>query len=165
MPSNHLILCRPLLLPPSIFPSLRVFYSEWALCIRWPKYWCFSFSISPSKEYSELISFPFSWLSLSESHCYRPFSALASDPSGGVWGHFPSVAASLSSVHGIFQARVLEWAAIAFSITNSRSLLKLTSIESVMSSNHLILYHPLFLLPSVFLCIRVFSNERALCIR
>ena len=98
MPSNYLILCRPLLLPPSIFPSLRVFHSEWALCIRWPKYWCFSFSISPSKEYSELISFPFSWLYLSESHCYRPFSALASDPSGGVWGHFPSVAASLSSV-------------------------------------------------------------------
>ena len=55
MPSNHLILCRPLLLP-SIFPSIRVFSNELALCIRWPKYWGFSFSISPSNEYSELIS-------------------------------------------------------------------------------------------------------------
>ena len=57
MPSNHLILCHPLLLLPSIFPSIRVFSNESALCIRWPKYWSFSFSISPSKEYSGLISF------------------------------------------------------------------------------------------------------------
>ena len=57
MPFNHLILCRPLLLPPSIFPSIRVFSNESVLCIRWPKYWSFSFSISPSNEYSELISF------------------------------------------------------------------------------------------------------------
>ena len=57
MPSNHLILCLPLLLPPSIFPSIRVFTNESALCIRWPKYWSFSFSISPSNEYSGLISF------------------------------------------------------------------------------------------------------------
>ena len=57
MPSNHLILCYPLLLLPSIFPSIRVFSNESALCIRWPKYWSFSFSISPSNEYSELISF------------------------------------------------------------------------------------------------------------
>ena len=57
MPSNHLILCRPLLLLPSIFPSIRVFSNESALCIRWPKYWSFSFSISPSNEYSGLISF------------------------------------------------------------------------------------------------------------
>ena len=57
MPSNHLILCRPLLLPPSIFPSIRVFFSESVLYIRWPKYWSFSFSISPSNEYSGLISF------------------------------------------------------------------------------------------------------------
>ena len=55
MPSNHLILCRPLLLPPSIFPSIRVFSSESILCIRWPKYYSFSFSISPSNEYSGLI--------------------------------------------------------------------------------------------------------------
>ena len=57
MPSNHLILCCPLLLLPSIFPSIRVFSNELALCIRWPKYWSFSFSISPSNEYSGLISF------------------------------------------------------------------------------------------------------------
>ena len=57
MPSNHLILCRPCLLPPSIFPSIRIFSSESFLCIRWPKYWSFSFSISPFNEYSGLISF------------------------------------------------------------------------------------------------------------
>ena len=57
MPSNHLILCHPLLLPPSIFPSIRAFSNESALRIRWPKYWSFSFSISPSNEYSGLISF------------------------------------------------------------------------------------------------------------
>ena len=56
MPSNHLILCCPLLLPPSIFPSIRVFSNESVLCIRWPKYWSFSFSINPSNEYSGLIS-------------------------------------------------------------------------------------------------------------
>ena len=62
MPSNHLILCCPLLLPPSIFPSIRVFSNESVLCIRWPKYWSFSFSISPSNEYSGLISFRMDWL-------------------------------------------------------------------------------------------------------
>ena len=62
MPYNHLILCRRLILPPSIFPSIRVFSNESALCIRWPKYWSFSFSISPSKEYSGLISFRMDWL-------------------------------------------------------------------------------------------------------
>ena len=64
MPSNHLILCRPLLLLPSIFPSIRVFSNESALCIRWPKYWSFSFSISPSNEHSGLISFRMDWLDL-----------------------------------------------------------------------------------------------------
>ena len=63
-PSNHLILCCPLLLPPSIFPSLRVFPNESVLCIRWPKYWSFSSNISPSNEYSELISFRMDWLDL-----------------------------------------------------------------------------------------------------
>ena len=62
--SNHLILCRPLLLLPSIFPSIRVFSNESALYIRWPKYWSFSFSISLSNEYSELISFRMDWLDL-----------------------------------------------------------------------------------------------------
>ena len=64
MPSNHLILCPPLLLPPSIFPSIRVFSNESALRIRWPKCWSFSFSISPSNECSGLISFRMDWLDL-----------------------------------------------------------------------------------------------------
>ena len=71
MPSNHLVLCHPLLLLrhpllllPSVFPSIRVFSSEAALCIRWPKYWSFSFSISPSNEYSGLISFRIDWFDL-----------------------------------------------------------------------------------------------------
>ena len=64
MPSNHLILCSPLLLPPSIFPSVRVFSNELVLHIRWPKYWSFSFGISPSNEYSVLISFRMDWLDL-----------------------------------------------------------------------------------------------------
>ena len=64
MPSNHLILCHPLLLLPSIFPSIRVFTNESALHIRWPKYWSFSFNISPSNKYSGLISFRMDWLEL-----------------------------------------------------------------------------------------------------
>ena len=64
MPSNHFILCRPLLLLPSIFPSIRVFSNESVLHIRWPKYWSFSFSISTSNEYSGLISFRMDWLDL-----------------------------------------------------------------------------------------------------
>ena len=64
MPSIHLILCCPLLLLPSIFPSIRVFSNESVLCIRWPKYWSFSFSISPSNEYSGLISFRMDWLDI-----------------------------------------------------------------------------------------------------
>ena len=64
MPSSHLILCRPLLLPSSIFPSIRVFSNESVLHIRWPKYRSFSFSISPSNEYSGLISFRMDWLDL-----------------------------------------------------------------------------------------------------
>ena len=64
MPSNHIILCRPLLLRPSIFPSIRVFSNESALCIRWPKHWSFSFNISPSNEHPRLISFKMDWLDL-----------------------------------------------------------------------------------------------------
>ena len=67
MPSNHLIICHPLL-PPSIFPSLRVFSDESVLCIRWPKYWSFHFSISPSNAYSGLISFRIDWLDLLADH-------------------------------------------------------------------------------------------------
>ena len=64
MPSNHLILCHPLLLPPSIFPNIRVFSNESVLHIRWPKYWSFSFNITPSNEHSGLISFRIDWLDL-----------------------------------------------------------------------------------------------------
>ena len=64
MPSNHLILCRPLLLPPSILPSIRVFSNQSVLRMRWPKYWSFSFSISPSNGYSGLISFRIDWLDI-----------------------------------------------------------------------------------------------------
>ena len=64
MPSNHLILCHPLLLLPSIFPCIRVFSKELVLCIRWPKYWSLSFSISPSNEYSGLLSFRMDWFDL-----------------------------------------------------------------------------------------------------
>ena len=66
IPSNYLILCCPLLLLPSIFPSIRIFSNELVLCIRWPKYWSFSFSINPSNEYSGLISFRMEWLALLE---------------------------------------------------------------------------------------------------
>ena len=64
MPSNYLILCRPFLLLPSLFPSIRVFSSELTLHIRWPKYWSFSFTVSPSNEYSELVSFRIYWFNL-----------------------------------------------------------------------------------------------------
>ena len=75
MPSNHLILCHPLLLLPSIFPSIRVFSNESTLCIRWPKYWSFSFNISPSKEHSVLISFRMDgWISLQFKLLSRVFS-------------------------------------------------------------------------------------------
>ena len=74
MPSNHLILCHPLLLQPSIFPNIRVFSNESVLCIRWPKCWSFSFSISPSNEYSGLISFRTGLISLQSKGLSRVFS-------------------------------------------------------------------------------------------
>ena len=74
MPPNHLILCCPLLLPPSIFPSIRVFSSESVLCTRWPKYWSFSFSISPSNEYLGLISSGWTgWISMQSKGLSRVF--------------------------------------------------------------------------------------------
>ena len=77
MPSNHLILCHPFFLPPSIFPSFRVFSNESVLCLRWPKYWSFSFSISPSKEYRGQISLGFTgWISLQSKGLLRVFLIL-----------------------------------------------------------------------------------------
>ena len=80
MPSNHLILCRPLLLLPSIFPSIRVFSNESALHISWPKYWSFSFSIRPSSEHSGLISFSTDWLDLLVGRSKRSRDSQESSP-------------------------------------------------------------------------------------
>ena len=87
MPSNHLILCGPLLLPPSIFPSIRVFSNESVLHIRWPKYWSFSFNISPSSEYSGLISFRIDWLDLlSVQGTLKSFLQQHSSKASILWG-------------------------------------------------------------------------------
>ena len=144
MPSNHLVLCRPLLFLPSIFPSIRVFSNESVLCIRWPKYWSFSFSISPFNEYSGLISF--------RIDCYNLLAVQGDSgvfSSTTVWKHqffspqlslwsnshkLPAAAAAAKSLQscpilcdpidgsppgspipGILQARTLGWAAISFS--------------------------------------------------
>ena len=144
MPSNHLILGHPLLLPSSIFPSSRVFSNESALCSRWPQYWSFSFSISPSNEYSGLISFRIDWLellavqgilkSLLQHHSSKSinFSALGfnffSSTTLLLPTHLPPPSCTHaqscnpmdcnlpgSSVHGLFQARILAWVAISFS--------------------------------------------------
>ena len=129
MPSNHLILCHPLLLSPSIFPSIRIFSNESVLCIKWPNYRSFSFSISPSNEYSGLISFRMDWLDLlgqfkglsrvffnttvQKHHAAAAAAAAKSlqlcptlcDP---IDGSPPS-----SPIPGILQARTLEWVAIS----------------------------------------------------
>ena len=118
MPSNHLILCHPLLQMSSIFPRIRVFSSESVLCIRWPKYWSFSFSISQSVSQS-VQSLSHVWLFVTPWTTARQ--------------------ASLST-------------------TNSRSPPKPTSTELVMSSKHLILCHPLLLLPLILPSIGVFSQ-------
>ena len=102
MPSNHLILCHPLLLP-LIFPSIRVFSNESTVCIRWPKYWSFSFSISPSKEYSGLISFKIGLISLLSKGLSSIFSSTT------VWKHqffgiLPSLLPS-SHIHPWLQER------------------------------------------------------------
>ena len=123
MPSNHLILCRPLLLLPSIFPSIRVFSNESALCIRWPKYWSFDFNTSPSNEHSGLISFRMDWLDLLQS---KGLSRVFSNTTVQKHQFFstqscPNFCDPMdcsppdSSVYGILQASILEWVAISFS--------------------------------------------------
>ena len=118
MPSSHLILCRPHLLLPPIPSSIRVFSNESTLRMRWPKYWSFSFSISPSNEYPGLISFRMDWLNLlTVQGTLKSLAAAAAksrqscptlcDP---IDGRPPG-----SSVPGILQARTLEWVAISFS--------------------------------------------------
>ena len=128
MPSSHLILCRPLLLT-SVFLSIRVLSNDSVLRMRWPKYWSFNFSMSPTNEYSGLIYFRMDWLDLLAVQG-RLFAT-------------PRSAARQASL----------------SITNCWSLPKPMSIESVMPSNHLILCCPLLLLPSIFASIRVFSSQ------
>ena len=111
IPSNYLVLCYPLLLlekDPSIFPNTRVFSNESALCIRWPEYWSFSFSISPSNEYSGLIYFRIDWFDfLAVMLEVTQLCLTLSNPMDCSLPH--------SSVHGIFQARVLELVAIFLS--------------------------------------------------
>ena len=120
MPSNHLILCCPLLLLSSIFPSIMVFSNESVLHIRWPKYWSFSFSISPSNEHPGLISFGMDWLDLVAVQ-----GTLKSSPTP----QFKSISS------------------LAFSLLYSPTL---TSIKLVMPCNHLVLCYLLCLLPSSF---------------
>ena len=110
MPSNHLILCHPLLLPPSIFPSIRVFFSESVLRVRWPKYWSFSFSISPSNEYSGLISFRIDWLDLvavqgTLKHLLQHHSSKAS-----ILWHSAFVTVQLSHPHIFLALLFTSWA-------------------------------------------------------
>ena len=99
MPFNHLILCHPLLLKPSIFPSIRVFSNKLALCIRWPKYWSFSFSLSPSNEYSGLISFRiFGWFDLLAVQDSQESSATPQFNKHQIFGIQPSLWSS-SDIH------------------------------------------------------------------
>ena len=147
MPTSHLILCRPLLLPP-ITPSIRVFSDESTLRIRWPNYWSFSFSIIPSKEHPGLISFRMDWLDLLAIGRVNFLVTL----------QFSSVQ-SLSRVWLFANPWTAAQQASLF-ITNSRSPPKPMSIKSVMLSNHLILFHPLFLLPSIFPSITVFQMSQ-----
>ena len=182
MPSNHLILChRPLLLP-SIFPSIRVFSNESVLQIRWPKYWSFGFSISPSNEYSGLISIRMDWLDLLavqgtikillQNHNSKATILWCSAFFIVQLSHLyittgKTMLLLLLSRFSRVPLLATPWTAAcqaALSITNSWSLLKFMSVESVMPSKHLILCHP-FLLPSIFPSIKVFSNESVLRIR
>ena len=178
MPPNHLIFCCPLLLLPSMFPSIRVFYNELALFIRWPKYW--SFSINPSSEYSRLISFRIDCFNfLAVKGLSRVFSSTT------VWKHqffsiLPSLAPS-SHIHiwlleKTMKAKSLSrvqlfatpWTAACQapqSSTMSWSLFKFKTIELVMLYTHLVLCHALLLLPSIFPSIRVFLSESAFHIR
>ena len=178
MPSNHFILCCPLLLLPSIFPSIKVFSKESVLHIKGPKYWSFSLSISPSNEYSGLISFRIVWLDLlavqgSLKSLLQNYSSKASilqhsaffivQLSYPYFIQFSSIQ-SLSYIRlFVIPLTLTQQAPLYFTI--SWSLLKFMSTESVMPSNYLILCCPLLLLPSIFPSIKVFSSESTLHIR
>ena len=177
MPSNHLILCCRLLLPPSVFSSIRVFSDESALGIRWPKYWSFSSSISPSNEYSGLISFRMNWLDLLAVQGTRKslFQHHSSKESILQCSAFLIVQLShpyMTTISVQFSHSVMSNSLQPHEPQHTRPPCPSpapgvhpnpsTSIESVMPSNHLILCHPLLLVPSIFPSIRVFSNESAL---
>ena len=149
MPSNHLILCRPLLLLPSIFPSIRVFSNESALHIRLPKYW--SFNISPSNEGVRSYNVPgiVFWDKL--------------DKLSQVLNQALSYSCLESCLTLYDPMNCSTQASLSFTL--SLSLLKFMSIDLILPSNHPILCQPLLLLPSIFPNIRVFSNELSLCIR
>ena len=210
MPSNRLILCCPLLLLPSIFPSIRVFSNEPVLHIRWPKYWSFNYSIGLSNEYSR-VDFFYDWLvwspcsptrslkSLLQHHSSKasilwysaffmvqlshPYMTTGKTIALTVWTFVGKVmsllfnalsrfviASQFSSVQSLSRVRLFAtpWIAArqaSLSITISGSSLRLTSIESVMPSSHLILCRHLLLLPPIPPSIRVFSNESTLCMR
>ena len=179
MPSSHLILCHPLLLLPPIPPSIRVFSNESTLHMTWPKYWSFSFSISPSTEHPGLISFRMDWLdllavrgtlkSLLQHHsskasilrCLAFFTVQLSHT-------YMTTGKTIAFSRLVMSNSATPWTAAcqaSLSITNSQSLLKLMSITSKMPSNYLILCCPLLPPPSIFPSIGVFSNESVLCIR
>ena len=115
MPSSHLILSHPLLLLPPIPPNIRIFSSESALHMRWPKYWSLSFSISPSKEHPGLICFRIDWLDFLAFQGTLKSLLQHHSSKASILRHSADCSLPGSSVHGILQARVLEWGAIAFS--------------------------------------------------
>ena len=107
MPSNNLILCRPLLLPPSVFPRIKVFSSESVLCFRWSKYWSFSFSISPSSEYSGLILFRIDWFDLLADQGTLQFSPTPQFKSINSSELSFLYSPTLTSVHGCWKTMAL----------------------------------------------------------
>ena len=169
----------PLLLLPSIFPSIRVFSNETTLCIRWPKYWSFSFSISPSNEYSELISFRIDWFNLLAVQGTLKSLLQHHSSKASILQHSACIMAQLShpylttgkTVSSVAQScptlcDPMDCSTPGFPAHHQLpELAQIMSIESVMPSNHLIICHPLLLLPSIFPSIRVFSDESVLHIR
>ena len=108
MPSNHPILCRPCLLLPSILPSIRVFSNETALCIKWPKYWSFRFSISPSNEYSGLIPFRMDWLDLLKAQGTLKSLFPHHNPKASIHQHSDFVILQLKSIHDYWKNHSLD---------------------------------------------------------
>ena len=193
MPSNHFIFSCPLLLLPSIFPSIKVFSNESALRMRWPKYWSFSFCISPSNEHPGLISPRMDLLGLLSIQGTLKSLLQHQSSKASIFLHSAFLIVQLShpymttgktkaltrrsfvddqfnSVQSLSRVRLFATPCItahqaSLSIINARSLLKLMSIEWVMLSSHLILCRPLLLLPPIPPSIRGFSNEPALRMR